>query len=277
YVGAFIDFAGPSVPVQIIGFKVSPEVGDVLDLSKESTATEIDVKKKRVEQTGADKASIADSMDTPDEEGKKTLNVIVKADVLGSLEAIIASLSKIKHPEVGVKIVGKGLGNINEDDAKRARDAHAHIIGFNVIPTGVAKDIIREEEIPFTEYSVIYNVINWVKEELGKLLSDEKIVTEVGTLKVLAIFRKEKDSMIVGGRVEAGKAIKISLARIKREGLVIGKGRISDCKLGQGSVKEVGQGTECGLKFEGTTRIEVGDVLELYTEETKAREIVFDK
>lgn len=277
YVGEFIDSAGPSVPVQIIGFKVSPEVGDVLDLSKESTATEIDVKKKRVEQTGADKASIADSMDTPDEEGKKTLNVIVKADVLGSLEAIIASLSKIKHPEVGVKIVGKGLGNINEDDAKRARDASAHIIGFNVVPAGVAKDIIREEGIHFAEYGVIYDVINWVKEELGKLLSDEKIITEVGTLKVLAIFRKEKDSMIVGGRVEAGKAVKISLARVKREGLVIGKGKISDCKLGQGSIKEVGQGTECGLKFEGSTRIEVGDVLELYTEETKAREIVFDK
>lgn len=277
YLGEFIDSAGPSAPVQIIGFKVSPEVGDVLDLSKESTATEIDVKKKRVEQTGADKASIADSLDTPDEEGKKTLNVIVKADVLGSLEAIIASLSKIKHPEVGVKIVGKGLGNINEDDAKKARDASAHIIGFNVVPTGVAKDIIREEEIHFAEYGVIYDVINWVKEELGKLLSDEKIITEVGTLKVLAIFRKEKDSMIVGGRVEAGKAVKICLARIKREGLIIGKGKISDCKLGQASVKEVVQGMECGVKFEGNTRIEIGDVLELYTEETKAREIVFDK
>ncbi len=277
FLGAFIDSAGPSVPVQIIGFKVSPEVGDVLDLSKESTATEIDVRKKRVEQTGADKASIADSQNTPDEEGKKTINVLVKADVLGSLEAIIASLSKIKHPEVGVKIVGKGLGNVNEDDVKKAKDARAHIIGFNVIPNQVGKELIREENVPFTEYSIIYDVINWVKEELGKLLSDEKIVTEVGVMKVLAIFRKEKDSMIVGGRVEAGKAIKISLARVKREGVVMGVGKITDCKVGQASVKEVTQGTECGVKFEGSVKVEVGDVLELYTEETKAREIVFDK
>lgn len=277
FMGEFIDSAGPSVPVQIIGFKVAPEVGDVLDLSKESTATEIDVKKKRNEQTGADKASIADALNTPDEEGKKTVNVLVKADVLGSLEAIIASLSKIKHPEVGVKIIGKGLGNVNEDDVKKAKDANAHIIGFNVQPNLVGKELIREENIPFTEYSVIYDVINWAKEELGKLLSDEKIVTEVGTLKVLAIFRKEKDSMIVGGRVEAGKAIKISLARVKREGMIIGKGKISDCKLGKASVKEVGQGMECGLKFEGNLKVEVDDVLELYTEETKAREIVFEK
>ncbi len=277
YMGDLITSAGPSVPVQIIGFKVAPEVGDVLDLSKESTAQEIDVRKKRVEQTGADKASIADSQNTPDEEGKKTVNVLVKADVLGSLEAIIASLSKIKHPEVGIKIVGKGLGNVNEDDAKKAKAANAHIIGFNVVPNIVAKDIIREENISFTEYSIIYNVINWVKEELGKLLSDEKIVTEVGTMKVLAIFRKEKDSMIVGGRVEVGKALKTSLARVKREGLVMGNGKITDCKVGQASVKEVTKGTECGVKFEGGAKIEVGDVLELYTEETKAREIVFDK
>ncbi len=277
YMGDMIDSAGPSVPVQIVGFKVAPEVGDVLDLSKESTAIEIDVKKKRVEQTGADKASIADSQNTPDEEGKKTLNVLVKADVLGSLEAIIASLSKIKHPEVGVKIIGKGLGNVTEDDVKKAKAADAHIIGFNVVPNLVGKDLIREENVPFTEYSIIYNVINWVKEELGKLLSDEKIVTEIGNFKVLAIFRKEKDSMIVGGRVEVGKAVKSSLARVKREGVAISKGKITDCKVGSASVKEVIKGTECGLKFEGGTRIEVGDVLELYSEETKAREIVFEK
>ena len=176
-----------------------------------------------------------------------------------------------------MKIVGKGLGNVNEDDVKKAKDAHAHIIGFNVVPNQVGKELIREENVPFTEYSIIYNVINWVKEELGKLLSDEKIVTEVGVMKVLAIFRKEKDSMIVGGRVESGKALKTSLARAKREGLVMGVGKITDCKVGQASVKEVTKGTECGVKFEGSTRVEVGDVLELYTEETKAREIVFDK
>ncbi len=277
YLGVFIDEAGPSVPVQIIGFKVAPEVGDVLDLSKESIATEIDVKKKRSEQTGAEKATIADSHNTENEEGKKTLNVLVKADVLGSLEAIIASLSKIKHPEVGVKIVGKGLGNVTEDDVKKAKAANGHIIGFNVQPNTTAKETLREENIPFTEYSIIYNVINWVKEELGKLLSDEKIVTELGTFKVLAIFRKEKDSMIIGGRVEQGKVFKTSRARVKREDVILGVGNITECKVGQAAVKDVAKGTECGLKFEGNVRVEVGDVLEVYREETKAREIIFDK
>jgi len=276
YLGESIDTAGPSYPVQIVGFKVAPEVGDVLDLSQLSTAAEINVKKKKSEQTGAEKSMVIDSLGNDDEDGKKTLNLLVKSDVLGSLEAIVASLSKIKHPEVGVKIIGKGLGNITEDDAHKAQAGNAHVIGFNVQPNADVYEVLRENNIPFTQYSIIYDLINWVKEELGKLLSDEKIITELGILKVLAIFRKEKGSMIIGGRVESGKIHKNVLARVKREGVNMGVGKITECKVGQAVVKEVAQGVECGLKFEGSLRIEEGDVLELYTEETKAREIIFE-
>lgn len=114
-----------------------------------------------------------------------------------------------------------------------------------------------------------------MKEELGKLLSDEKNIREFGNMKVMAIFRKEKGSMIVGGKVESGKLTKNVLARVMRDGVNMGHGKILECKVGQAAVKEAGVGIECGVKFEGSTRIEQGDVLEFYTEETKAREIQF--
>ncbi len=267
--------AGPSVPAQILGFKVAPVVGDVLDVSKSDTASEIDVKKKKVEQTGAERSTVLDSMQSEDEDdgGKKTINLVIKADVLGSLEAIIASLSKIKHPEVGIKIIGKGLGNITEDDVRKVEEPNTSIVGFNVNATPVAKDMIQEKDIHFLQYSVIYDLINWVKQELGKLLEDEKIITELGKLKVLAIFKKEKGSMIVGAKVEDGKAIKKEKVRVKREGVVMGTGEIKELKVGQQVSKEVSVGTECGLEIITREKIQEGDVLEVYKEESKTRDL----
>lgn len=274
YKGELVDEAGPSVPIQIIGFKIAPEVGDVLDITKESTATEINLKKKKVEQTGAERSMSIDK-NVDEEDKKKTLNLVVKADVLGSLEAIISSFEKIRHDEVGVKVIGKGLGNITEDDVKKAATSGATVIGFNVNATPLADNMMREERVNFLKYDIIYDLINWVKEELGKLLSDEKIITEYGKMKVVGIFRKEKGSMIVGGKMEDGKVIKNVLARVVHNGLLMGNGKISECRVGQAVVKEVNNGTECGVKFEGKYKVEVGDVLEFYTEETKAREIQF--
>ena len=274
YKGELVNEAGPSFPVQIIGFKIAPEVGDVLDINKESTATEINLRKKKSEQTGAERTIITDTSKDEDEK-KKTLNIVVKADVLGSLEAIISSFEKIRHDEVGVKIIGKGLGNITEDDVIKATTSGATVIGCNVNATPLAGSMMREENVQFLEYDIIYDLIDWVKEELGRLLSDEKIITELGNMKVVAIFRKEKGAMIVGGKIESGKVTKTCLARVKHEKLDMGNGKITECRLGQSIAKEVHEGMECGVRFEGKTKIEVDDVLEFYTEETKAREIQF--
>ncbi len=276
YKGENIQEAGPSVPAQIIGFKVAPEVGDILDLTKAGSAQKIDVKQKKTQQTGAQKTTIIAAQSEDEDEKKKTVNVLIKADVLGSLEAIIGSLEKFKHDEVGVKIIGKGLGNITEDDVNKAEAGGATVIGFHTNPTSGAEESMREKKIDFKRYDIIYDLIDWVKEELGKLLSDEKIVTEHGNMKILAIFRKGKGSMIVGGRVESGKVLKGALARVKREGVDMGSGTVKECKIGQSSEKEVAQGTECGITFEGPVRIEEGDVLEIYSEETKARELIFE-
>ncbi|MFA5211120.1 MAG: translation initiation factor IF-2 [Patescibacteria group bacterium] len=275
YKNELIDIAGPSVPTQIIGFKVAPEVGDVMDLNNADQAVELDIKKKRNQQTGAEKNTLKENSNE-NVENKKTLNLVVKADVLGSLEAIIASLSKIRHSEVGVKIVGKGLGNITEDDVNKLQTSEGYMVGFNVNTSPMVDELMRDKKIEFKKYNIIYDLINWVKEELGRMLSDEKIITELGRMKVLAIFRKEKGSMIIGGKVESGKMLKGSLVRVKRNKVEIGKGKIALCKVGQAEMKEVNEGTECGANFEGSAKIEVGDVLEFYTEETKAREIIFE-
>lgn len=275
YRGDTIDKATPSMPVQIMGFKVAPEVGDILDVSKADTATEIDVKQKRSEQTGAEKSIMPDVGSSDSDEKKKMLNVVVKADVLGSLEAIVTSLAKIRHDEVGVQVVGKGLGNITENDVAKAEAAGATVVGFNVRPTPTAEETMRDKNIPFLSYSVIYDFINWVKVELENMLDKEKIVTELGALKVLALFRRERNSSIVGGRVLHGKVQKNEKVRILRGGLLIAIGTVVACKIGQQEVKDVIEGTECGLQIDTKEKIEVDDTLEIFHEESKARKIIF--
>lgn len=277
YMGETIEEAGPSVPIQIIGFKVAPEVGDILDVSLAETAEKIDVKAKRNQQTGAEKQTVQQKESSSDEEDgkKKTLNLLIKADVLGSLEAIIGMFDKIMHDEVGVKVIGKGLGNITEDDIHKVEAGNGILVGFKVKPTASAEGDIREKEIQFRQFDVIYALFDWVKEELTKMLSNEKIVTEIGIMKVLAIFRTEKSSMILGGRVEDGKVKKDCLVRVKRAGEIIGTGKVSRCQTSKSEVKEIPSGSEGGITFDGKIKVEVGDVLEAYTEESKARALVF--
>ncbi len=275
YIGQEVDSAGPSDPIQIIGFKVAPEVGDILDVGKAGQAKKIDIKQKKVKQTGAERHTVVKIEDQEEDEGKKTLNLLIKADVLGSLEAIIDSLEKIEHDEVAIKIVGKGLGNITEDDVNKAQAGEAKIIGFNVIATPIARESMREERIDFLRFDIIYDLIDWCKKELEKLLSAEKIITELGRLKVKAIFRTDKKAMTVGGTVTEGKIRKGALARIKRKGQIVGRGRISSCQIGKQDMNEVPAGSECGIRFEGKNKIENGDIIEAYIEETKTRQIVF--
>lgn len=276
YKGRNLEFAGPSNPAQIVGFKVAPEVGDILDVNRAASSQMINVKQKKLQQTGAERFGFTKKTDNEEEvKSKKTLNVLIKADMLGSLEAIIGSLEKIKHEEVGVKIIGKGLGNVTLDDVNKAEAGNAKIVGFHVNVSPDAEEVMRGKEMQFYRFEIIYDLINWVKDELERLLEHEKIITELGNLKVLAIFRSEKNTMTVGGRVENGKLKKDCLARIKRNGLLIGTGKVVSVQSGRQDAKEVPSGSEGGLRFEGKEKIEVGDLLEFYTEESKARKIVF--
>ncbi len=273
YKGENIVEAGPSTPIRILGFKVAPQVGDVLDVSDAGKAKNIDLKAKRVAQIGAEQR-LASAGGEHDDEEKKYFNVIVKADTLGSLEAIIGSLEKIKNDEVGIKVVGKGLGNVGPDDVSLAETTGATIFGFNVSPTQIAQEMIMDRVVVYKPYNVIYDLLDYIKEELGKLLNPEVTVNELGNIKISDIFRTEKNKMILGGRVESGKIIKGVKVRVKRDAQIIGVGSISQLQIGKQNMNEISEGTECGMQYEGKLRVEKGDVLEAYSEEKKEKKLV---
>ena len=199
YRGENLTEAGPSSPIRILGFKVAPQVGDVLDVGGAGSATLIDLKSKRTQQSGAEQRPVSSTNNEDPDEPKKYLNVVVKADTLGSLEAIIGSLEKLKNDEVSVKVVGKGLGNVSPDDVALAETTKGILFGFNVSPTSIANEMIMTRGVNFKPYKIIYDLLNFVRDELEKLLNPEVIVTELGNFKVMAIFRTEKNLMILGG------------------------------------------------------------------------------
>jgi translation initiation factor IF-2 len=274
YRGDNLQVATPSTPVRILGFKLAPRVGDVLDVGSADSASEINLKNKRVEQMGAEQRPLVSTGDTEADEARKTFNIVIKADVLGSLEAIVASLEKIKNEEVSVKVVGKGLGNITADDVSLASATGAQVIGFNVNTSALANEMMQNTGVQFKQFRIIYDLLDFIKDELEKLLNPEVIVTELGNLKVLAIFRTEKGHMIVGGRVESGKLQKDCKVRVKRNKEIIGKGALSHLQTGKQEVKEIPEGTEGGVQFDGKLRLEVGDVLEAYREDKKEKKLV---
>ncbi len=277
YKGENVLEAGPSCPVRILGFKVAPTVGDVLDVEKASRSNKIDVKAKKTQSTGAEKHYIKSIDDTDDEKKHNLLKVVIKADTLGSLEAIIASLSKLKNEEIGVDIVGKGLGNVVEDDVAKAQAANGIVYAFNVGISPVARDTSENAGVECLEYNIIYDLLDDVKVRLEKLLTIETKVIELGSLKIKAIFRSEKSKMIVGGLVISGKILPDNQVRIKREGNMMGEGKVTQIKVGQQVEKGAPEGTECGAQFEGKIKIEEGDVLEFYKVETKTKTLVFEE
>jgi len=276
YRGENISQAGPSCPVRILGFKVAPQVGDVLDVGSAGSSSLIDVKAKKTQQSGAEKIHTHQTDSGEDEEGKKYFNVVIKADTLGSLEAIIGSFEKMKNEEVSVRVVGKGLGNITADDVTLAQTTGAKLFSFHVAVTPVAHEMIQNTGIDFKEYKVIYDMFNYIEVELEKLLNPEVTITELGIFKVMQIFRSDKNTQILGGRVEKGKIMKDSKVRVKRKGEHIGMGKLPQIQMGKQTVSEIEEGNECGVQYESKLKAEVGDILEVYKEESKKKKLEFN-
>ncbi len=264
--GKTITEALPSTPVKILGFKEAPLLTTIKSQpSRKSGIGEVSVVKA---------APKSDDEKTGDE--KVILNVVVKADVLGSLEAVIGMLDKIVNPYVGVQIVGKGLGNVTDAEVLRAEASHAVVLAFNVKPTSAAADLARTKNVPIEEYSVIYKLFENVVEHLKKLIPSEKVYTELGSGEVLAVFKKTDKGMIVGAKVKKGKFIPGVTLRILRAGQMVGEGRIEALQSGKTSVKDILAGQDCGLAFVGKTKIEIGDQLEAYNEEIQARTLAVE-
>ncbi|MCH7758982.1 translation initiation factor IF-2 [Patescibacteria group bacterium] len=282
--GKLIEKVGAGLPVQIFGLKSIPEVGNLVEVIPDNR--EFKKRVKQIPQSLAKRNSLIIGHQeklTKEEEGdelKKSkiqhLNIILRADVVGSLEAIIHSLQKLEHPEVKIKIIKKGLSNLTESDVDLAKTVNAWIIAFGVGITSLAKQLVSELNLKMNTYYVIYDLIQDVKEEVNKLLPEEIFEEDLGKLEVLKIFQSKAKETILGGKVTKGKIIKATLIRVwssaeKQE--LKGEGKVVQLQINKQDVEEVKTGGECGIKVVGQVNIEINDILEVYREVKKQRKI----
>jgi translation initiation factor IF-2 len=259
YKGESIISAGPSTPVKILGLKLSPAVGDILE-----TGEGVKVKMRNMRPNASSHPVVSDNAN---DENIPKVNLVIKADFLGSAEAIEESLLKINTEKVKAKIISKGLGNITEGDVKRAEDSGALLVGFNIRLTPQIENLIRERGVKVKTFSVIYDLIKFVTGEMQLLIKPEINRIDEGRIKILAIFRTEPRAQIVGGKVLDGRALLDTLVEVMRGDEMIALGKLTQLQSGKQNVKEVEQDLECGLRFEGNPIIEEGDILKMYREE----------
>jgi len=262
YINTDIGVAGPGTPAKIIGLKVAPEVGSILESCKDISNMNRDVKSRRISQQ--QDLSVSSSTQSDADDKAKSINLIIKADVLGSLEAIIESLAKKETPLVKIKIVGKGLGIITEADVSKAEATGAEIIGFKVKPQITVQNLARDKKVNIKLYDVIYHLIEYVEERLKLVQTQEVKQKLLGKLEVIRIFRKETGNMIIGGKVIEGEIKITDTAIVVRGGEAIGVGKIPRMECFRKAVEHVAEGQECGLTFEGKPVIEEHDVIEFY-------------
>jgi len=268
YKGEDIVSAGPSTPAKILGLKISPAVGDILNVGE---GEKVKTKKIKNASQGQDFMPVDNDNNTDDKTPK--LNVIIKSDFLGSAEAIEESLMKLNNEKVKVKVISKGLGYITEGDIKRAEDSGATVLGFNVCMSPAIEILVRERQVTVKLFSIIYDLIKYAKEEMQFLVKPEINRVDLGRLKVLAVFRTENDSQIVGGKVLDGELQNNALIEVKRGDDFIVSGKLARLQSGKQDVNMVEKDQEAGIKFEGKPLIEVGDILVVYKEERVVNKI----
>ena len=262
---------GPSTPVTILGLDGAPTAGDKFKVYEdEREAKSIANKREQLqrEQTIRTKKHL-----TLDEIGRrialgdfKELNIILKGDVDGSVEALTDMLQRLSTEEIQVNILHKGVGQITESDILLATASDAIVIGFNVRAGANAKDLAEKEEIEIRTYSVIYDAIDDVKEAMEGMLSPEIREQVVGNVEIREVFKISKVGSIAGCMVLSGKVTRNSKVRLLRDGIVKYDGELESLKRYKDDVKEVTKGYECGLNLKGYNDIEVGDLLEIYEE-----------
>ncbi|MCK9378922.1 MAG: translation initiation factor IF-2 [Candidatus Moranbacteria bacterium] len=274
FTGKSIESVGPSTPAIIIGLNKTPNVNDIVQVASKKSISKIKSEKTGERISGVKRETSKQNLfKSIDNEKIKKLNIILKSDVQGSLEAIEQILSTLKSEEVAIEYVATGVGNITESDVKVAGSSDAMILGFSVNATSVAKRMAEGAGVDIKTFGIIYELVEEVRSRLSDLLPPEIVRTDFGRMKVLAIFKNGKHDMIVGGRIIEGKAIKGVSVEVKRETEIIGTGKLINLQQNMKNTEEVKQGNECGITFEGGTKIKEGDLLIFFKEEEVKRKI----
>lgn len=267
--GVRIEEAGPSTPVSVLGFDGAPSAGDKFNVFEdEKEARAIATKRQQLQR---EQGVRTQKTITLEEIGRriavgefKELNLIVKGDVDGSIEALSDSLQKLSTEKVQVNIIHKAVGQISESDVLLASASNAYIIGFQVRPSSTARKLAEKEEIQIRLYSVIYKAIEEMRDAMEGLLSAKIEESIVGTAEIRETFKISKIGTIAGCFVTEGKIFRSSKVRVLREGIVVYTGLLGSLKRFKDDVKEVAKGYECGLNIDKFNDIKVGDVVEAY-------------
>jgi translation initiation factor IF-2 len=293
FMGKPLKSAGPSTPITITGFKEVPEFGQrIEEVKNEREARALSAKnyEEKVQSTAGVNITGSDLLKMMNrKQEQQTIEVVVKADVQGSLTSVVDSLKLLENDEVAVKIVASGVGNITEGDVRVASSSNAIIYGFNVNLPSQVKQLTNRAKVEVRIFSVIYEMLDDVKSEMEKLLPAEIVETGIGELEVKGVFRTTKDEIIAGGLVKSGKITPDILARVWRKKELLAEVEVVKVQREKTEAKEVFEGEMCGvelkLKHDGIDPetheilksakflMEIGDRLECFTREMKARKL----
>jgi translation initiation factor IF-2 len=276
--GREVDVAGPSKPVQILGWSHVPSAGDdfrEVDDEREARhlAEEREAKTRQAELVTAKRKTLEDLMRETGRAEVIDLNVIVKADVQGSVQALEDSLLKLPQEEVRVNIVRAGAGGITENDVTLAMASDAIIVGFNVRPSAGARELAEDEGVDIRTYRVIYDAIDDIKAALSGLLKPEQRERILGEAEVRQTFRVPKLGVVAGSYVRSGVIRRNASVRLVRDGVIVYDGRIGSLRRFKDDAAEVREGFECGIGLENYQDVKEGDIIEAYEVEEFARSI----
>ena len=275
--GKRIASAHPGMPAVVTGFKAVPSFGDQFKPAENEKAARdaasAVLRREQSKSLGVKKIDASQLTAAISAGNVQELNVVLKADTQGSLESLHESLDQLRNPEVAVKVVSSAVGDISESDIEFAKTAGALMIGFNVTLNSGLKALANRERVQVRLYKVIYELTDDLREALGQMLAPEVIDTVVGELEIKGVFKTTKTNVVCGGTVTSGKIEPKMKLRIKRAGEVMGEGVLAGLQKDKQVTKEAFEGDTCGLNVTTTTPIELGDTLEYYTIETKARSL----
>ena len=267
--GKALQEAGPSVPVEIMGLAEVPQAGDVFNaVTDEKLARELVEQRKQEakeeEFRQYQKVTLDNLFSSISQGDMKELNIIVKADVQGSVEALKQNIEKLSNEEVQVKVIHGGVGAVNESDVMLANASNAIIVGFNVRPDPVAAEIAERDGIDMRMYRVIYDCIEELEAAIKGMLAPKFKEVVLGRAEVRNVFKLSYAGMIAGSYVLDGRITRNSQIRVVRDGIVIFEDAISSLKRFKDDVKEVASGYECGVGLEKFNDIKEGDILEAF-------------
>ncbi|MBI5453378.1 MAG: translation initiation factor IF-2 [Deltaproteobacteria bacterium] len=276
--GKRVDEAGPSMPIEILGLSGVPQAGETFTVVKdEATAKQIATIRQRKtlekDRLKTAKVSLTDLYDKINKGEVKELNVVLKADVQGSIEAVKESLGKLSTDAIKLKVIHSAVGGISEGDVMLAAASNAIVIGFNVRPESKGQALAEKENVDLRLYTIIYNLVDEIKAAMEGMLAPVVKEEALGRAQIRDVFRITKVGIVAGCFVTDGKAVRGAKARLVRDNVVIYEGKLSSLKRFKEDVKEVAAGYECGLTIEGYNDIKVGDVVELYTLKEEAAKL----